>query len=423
MKRSVFFLLLAAAGVLQYAAPLHAAVVGRVLMVTGEATATREGRQIPLSRGATIENKDVLQTGPKASLQVHFTDETLIALREQSRLAIEDFRYSGTAGGDELAAFRLLKGALRTITGSIGRTDHSKYRLSTSTATMGIRGTMYALGVCDGDCVNADGSRIPDGVFGTVTGPSAGTNKIAVNNQAGETIINQGQHFHVASVASLPVFLLEPPAFLSESMPGKPTIVANQDEEQGQLGAAGFGSDSRASFLPQPIEQIGANTANARVILASQNVGENGLPLGVFTQPITFQGIGGSGIVRGQLVWTTSADLDLRMLTPTNVLVSFSNPMVTFGGATARLDVDNTAGGTPAMPAVENIFVTGSVPAGNYTFSVNNFRGVPTASILRVTGDDGRTGRTYSVPTLLGGKTSGDFVVTRNPNGTATYSP
>lgn len=417
MKRSV----LAGAVLLAvFHASAQAETVGRVVLATGESTALRAGSTVALTRGTSIEDKDILQTGPGATLQVRFSDESIVALREQSRFAIEEFRYAGKADGQEAAVFRLLKGSFRTITGLIGRVDHSRYRVGTPVATIGIRGTMYSLAVCDKDCTNDDGSAAPDGLYGAVTGPSMGSNKISVANKAGESILNQGQFFRVAAPDSPPVFLLQPPSFLSDRMPGKPTAMAAGSG----TGGGGITSDSRGNLLPSPLGQIAAVTSDMRVISQAQNLGTNGLPVGVQVQQgVMFNSIGGTGIVQGQLVWTNSGDMDLHMFTPTNVEVFFGNRTVTFGGATAKLDVDNTSGGTPAAPAVENIAVTGAVPAGAYRFFVRNFSGPPTASVLKVTGDSNATGRTYNVPVLPSGQTSGNYVVTRNPNGTVTYSP
>lgn len=402
-----------------------AAEVGKVILASGETRAVRGGQSVPLARGAAIEDRDVLETGPKSSMQVRFADESIMALKEQSRLAIEEFRYSGRADGEERAAFRLLKGAVRTITGVIGRTDNDRYRMSTHVSTVGIRGTMYALGVCTGDCVNTDGSLAADGAYGSVLGPSFGTNKLTSINNAGPSVIDQGQHFHVATLDSPTTLLLEPPGFLSASLPGKPAALA------AQTGAAtGVAVDSRPNTLPPPINQIDATTATSRTIAGPQNLQAGGLPTGIHTATATILGgfvpVGSVGIVRGQLVWTTTADMDLHMITPTNQQVFFGNRTVVFGGATAMLDLDNVVGSTnPANPAVENIAVTGTVPAGNYTFFVRNFRssGPTTAPILRVTGDNNVTGRTYNVPALAGGQQSANHVVTRNPNGTVTYSP
>ncbi|MEO7725686.1 MAG: FecR domain-containing protein, partial [Burkholderiales bacterium] len=341
---------------LQWSAPLYADTVGKVVLAAGAATALRAGAIVPLARGSAIEDKDVLQTGPNTILQVRFADESIVALREQSRLAVEEFRYSGKADGQESAVFRLVKGSFRTITGLIGRVDHRRYSVGTAVATIGIRGTMYSLAICNADCTNDDGTRAPDGLYGAVTGPSMGSNKISVQNQAGESILNQGQFFRVATIDSPPVFLLQPPSFLSNRLPGKPTAMAAGG---GQTGTSGIGADSRANLLPPALDQIAATTSDMRTIAQSQNIGANGLPVGVMTQGVTFDPIGGAGVVRGQLIWTSPGDMDLHLLTPGGGHAFYANRTVNFAGATAQLDADNTSGGTPASPAVENIAVTG----------------------------------------------------------------
>ena len=75
------------------------------------------------------------------------------------------------------------------------------------------------------------------------------------------------------------------------------------------------------------------------------------------------------------------------------------------------------------LNAVENIRVNGTtIPSGNYTFFTRNFSGPTTAPILLVTGDNGVTSRRFDVPALTSGATSQNYVVTRTPGGTATYS-
>jgi uncharacterized protein YfaP (DUF2135 family) len=87
--------------------------------------------------------------------------------------------------------------------------------------------------------------------------------------------------------------------------------------------------------------------------------------------------VGGTGVIRGQLVWTTSADLDLHLTLPDEQHVYFANRNVPFNGgrATATLDHDNLGGTIDAPPGkrVENIAVNGNPSNGNYTFFVNSF--------------------------------------------------
>lgn len=93
--------------------------------------------------------------------------------------------------------------------------------------------------------------------------------------------------------------------------------------------------------------------------------------------PGGFLNVGSDGIIRGQLIWNTSADLDLYLTLPNGQVVSFGSVSLTFnnGQATARLDRDNTGTRIDVPPAtrVENIAVNGIPLAGLYNFVVNNF--------------------------------------------------
>jgi len=107
----------------------------------------------------------------------------------------------------------LVRGGFRTITGYIGHKNKRNYRVKTSVATIGIRGTHYGLMVCsDGSC-NNESEALQDGVYGGVVDGS-----ISVSNNSGEYIFNNDQYFHVASVSSAAVEqLLPPPVFHGNS--------------------------------------------------------------------------------------------------------------------------------------------------------------------------------------------------------------
>jgi len=90
-----------------------------------------------------------------------------------------------------------------------------------------------------------------------------------------------------------------------------------------------------------------------------------------------FINVGGTGIIRGQLVWDTTADLDLHLTLPDQQQVYYANRSVTFNGgrATATLDHDNLVEVIDAPPnhRIENIAVNGVPAPGTYSFFVNSF--------------------------------------------------
>ncbi|MGH8756460.1 MAG: hypothetical protein ACREU0_11715, partial [Burkholderiales bacterium] len=70
-------------------AAAHAEVVGRVLMAAGDASVIRDSRVLRVTVGTPVEDKDTLKTGPASNMQVRFTDESIVSLRDQSLLKID----------------------------------------------------------------------------------------------------------------------------------------------------------------------------------------------------------------------------------------------------------------------------------------------------------------------------------------------
>lgn len=115
----------------------------RVDFVTGPVSATNAAGVVrPLERGAELIAGDVVRTG-SGRAQLRFSDGALVSLQPETDYRIDDYRYSGQADGQEKGFFSLLKGGLRTITGWVGRVNRETYRVTTSVATIGIRGTEF----------------------------------------------------------------------------------------------------------------------------------------------------------------------------------------------------------------------------------------------------------------------------------------
>lgn len=252
-KNSPVVLLLATLALGASAQTAFAAEAGRVLLAGGNAVVIRGAQTIALTRGSTIEDKDLLRTGPSSSLQVRFSDESLLSMRENSELQIENYRFSGKEDGTESAVLKLVKGGLRTITGLIGKTNQRNYSLRSVTSTIGIRGTDYAATLCQGDCRNGDGSLAKDGLYGRVIGQSGGSNRIVISNDRFERQFGISQNFYVADAKSEPQRLLEPPPFVSSRPESRGQArKSGEDSSTGneQTSSGGSSQDSRGSSAP-----------------------------------------------------------------------------------------------------------------------------------------------------------------------------
>jgi hypothetical protein len=144
------------------------AAAARADFVYGNVTvAGLDGREQPLLRGAELDNGDTVRTW-EGRAQLRFTDGAYVSLQPQSEFAIRDYRFDGRTDGTEHGFFGLLKGAMRAVTGLVGRVNRDQYQITTPTATIGIRGTGGVIQVRD------DGSTLIVGTSGiwSLTNPA-----------------------------------------------------------------------------------------------------------------------------------------------------------------------------------------------------------------------------------------------------------
>ncbi len=92
-------------------------------------------------KGALINEGDSVTVGPAASAQLKMVDGGLLAIRPDTQMKFDEYKFSGREDGSERSVMSLLRGGFRSITGAIGRINKNNYRVNTPTATIGIRGT------------------------------------------------------------------------------------------------------------------------------------------------------------------------------------------------------------------------------------------------------------------------------------------
>ena len=159
---SPWFLIITLALGLTGAAPAWAAEdpAATVLYAFGSVSALdRAGRERALARGAPVYSGETVQT-LAGRTHLRLTDGGFAALQPNTSYKFEDYSWSGSADGSEKGVFSLLRGALRVVTGAIGKANRSSFRLTTPTATIGIRGTSGLIQTCQGDC-----GEKPDGTY------------------------------------------------------------------------------------------------------------------------------------------------------------------------------------------------------------------------------------------------------------------
>lgn len=127
---------------------------GKVEFVAGSVSAVSStGVERKLAKGDVLANGDLVRTGQDGLAQLRFDDGGRIALQPKSEFRIDEYAYPASEKSQERGFFSLLKGGVRTITGRVGRENRDAYRMTTSVATIGIRGTEYRVVYLDNDSI------------------------------------------------------------------------------------------------------------------------------------------------------------------------------------------------------------------------------------------------------------------------------
>lgn len=217
--RAFFILLLWVSCQLAWAAD-EAGTVERVL---GTVSAQRpDGSLRILSQGSKFWSGEIILTETDSAASIRFADGAKLALRASSRLVVDRYDYSAPKPEEDNVAMRLLKGGMRTVTGLAGKRSPANYRNQTMVATVGIRGTDYALLMCaeaDAACTRlqlpasfrTDKGQPPPGLYLSVF-----EGAIYAANNAGSTDFSSGKHGYVRDINTLPIEIGEDPGLARE---------------------------------------------------------------------------------------------------------------------------------------------------------------------------------------------------------------
>ena len=118
---------------------MAAAPVGKVEKASGSASATGPSGKRKLSTGSNIYQGDTIKTGSSVNLHVRFSDQTKLVIGPRSTLKIAQFVRKGRSSASKFA-IAAARGTFRFISGNSAK---SAYKISTRSATIGIRGTGF----------------------------------------------------------------------------------------------------------------------------------------------------------------------------------------------------------------------------------------------------------------------------------------
>lgn len=122
---------------------LFANAVATITAIKGSANIERKALSIDAILGSALEEKDRIVTKDNSKLQLIFKDETVITIGANSNFSIKEYLFEDNK--EPVARFNMLQGAMRTISGKIGKIAPQNFSVRTKNATIGIRGTNFTI--------------------------------------------------------------------------------------------------------------------------------------------------------------------------------------------------------------------------------------------------------------------------------------
>lgn len=237
-----------------------------VLSASGATTLVgRSSVSTPLRTDVPIRSGDLIRTGSDGRVQLRFTDGALISIQPDSDFRVERYAFDARS---ERGFFELARGAVRTVSGRIGKRDRDDWRLTTPTATIGIRGTEFS--VEEVVCLK---SACAPGVEPGLT-VSVVSGRVAVSNRGGAIEVPAGATLRLRDATTVPSSAsLSRPARQLSGSPGAPVGVDRSSVN------VGIRMDTRAS--PVAAEAAGGTITAAgthETDIRSGHTGPDALP-------------------------------------------------------------------------------------------------------------------------------------------------
>ena len=208
------------------------ASIGNVIIQEGESLIERKiGEDVASEVDLDIFSYDTIRTA-KSKTAIEFIDTTRVDVTEHSKLIIDEFVYDPNKKTGKLSLKASL-GTVRYASGQIAKNNPTSIKITTPTATIGVRGTDFSM------TVDELGSST------IILLPSCDTNgncyvgEISVESDAGQVILSQAfQATVVDTVSSTP---MKPVILgLDENMINNLLIIARPSEITREMNASDY---------------------------------------------------------------------------------------------------------------------------------------------------------------------------------------
>jgi hypothetical protein len=226
-----------AAGVLAalLSAPAAAQTAGTVQFASGSVEILRGAQRLAAQKGTTLLQGDSVVTAAASSAQLVMVDGALVSLRPSTQMAIERYEFDEAKAAPGEALLGLVRGTMRTFTGLIVARDRDKFRMRTTIANVGIRGSGNILAHSD--------------EAGTVNHTLTGAHGVTSKDAAGveRTLVSYpGQTIQVLPGLA-PRFIPTPPSILAGASQGTKSASAEEKAAEGTKTTSGSSAEEGAT--------------------------------------------------------------------------------------------------------------------------------------------------------------------------------
>ncbi len=205
-------------------AALFAAIPGQIGTVTalrGDVNITRGIALYQAHKGLDIQKKDSFFTSKNGSMQITFSDNTVITLGKNTVFKVEEYLYNEQKRKDSKVTFKFRKGFFKSITGRIGKISAKKFKIQTKNSTIGVRGTE----------ITGTSTNVKENIVctkGEIVVKSEKKEFIAKENQKIEIKLDPNVDYIVAKTVDV---LLQEQVRLGMKTPSHPELVNRPKEE------------------------------------------------------------------------------------------------------------------------------------------------------------------------------------------------
>jgi len=168
--------------ILFYATSLWGSI-GNVDQIEGNGVIDRDKTDITIEQELPIEQYDTVKTG-NGKVGILFVDDTRVDVTQHSKLIIDEFVYDPNTKKGKLS-LKAAIGTVRYASGQIAKTSRQDIKITTPTATIGVRGTDFSMTIDE-----LGGSTIILLPSCDIKG-NCFVGEISVESAAGQVILNQ----------------------------------------------------------------------------------------------------------------------------------------------------------------------------------------------------------------------------------------